>query len=334
MVRWVFVTSLMGALALVSEAKGEVVERVAAVVGEDLILLSEVQDAEAEVRQPDMGAEDLKILREEVVERLIGMKLMEQAMNRANIQVSEADLQRNLAFIQKRNGMTEAQLRAAVEAQGFTWDQFIKDQREDLRSQTFIRSEVMSRVDISDADLRSAYVRKTADAPADPQVHLFMALLRDEPDAPGGRQSTLARAAQLRAEVAGGKPFAEVARASSVLPNAAAGGDSGWVRLADLNPDFRSAVDALPSEGGLTPPLDSPQGVWLLAVTERRSSGVGTFEEMKNDIADELYRERQEKALQQWVEQARRESHVEIHLPSAAKGGEGQKVPVESGARP
>lgn len=325
---------LAGALLAPGAASAEVVDRVAAVVNDEVILLSEVAEAEAQFRQLG-GAPEVPDLRNQVVDQLVGRKLMEQAMDVAGLKVDEPELQRYLGMIEKQYGLSEEQLRAEVERNGATWEEFLADKRQEIRYDKFLQMEIRQRMQIEETDLRSAYNQRAAAAPKDPRVHLWMALIRHAEGDDASREATMAKARDLADAIRAGRSFAEVAAAESALPNAAQGGDSGFVRLEDLNSEFRQVLEGLPPEGGVAEPVVTSQGVWLLAVSERREAGVPPFEEMRQQLWRELAQEREERAIERWVEQRRRESHVEVLLPRMAVASPApatpEPVPVDPG---
>ena len=300
---------------VVTPARGEIADRVAAVVNGEVILSSEVDEALTQVGPLPTAAEDLRSLRQEAVDTLIGRRLVNQEMERSDTQVTEADLQRIVSSIAKANRMTEDQLRDAVEREGYTWQQFLDDQRERQRYAMFLRSEIGSRITVPEDEIRALYDKKAAEAPQDPRLHLWMILL--PVDATTGESSALAQARELKARIEGGTPFADVARSHSKLPNAASGGDSGFVSLVDLNPTFRDVIRGLPESGGVAEPFATPQGVWMLAVSERRQSAVAPYEELKPALYEELIQERQEAALSAWVVEARRDAFVQVLWPAS-----------------
>jgi peptidyl-prolyl cis-trans isomerase SurA len=116
----------------------------------------------------------------------------------------------------------------------------------------------------------------------------------------------------LRERLANGADFAELARVYSQDGSAAKGGDLGWVSPGDTVPEFERAMDAL-REGEVSPVVQSPFGMHLIQVTERRQRDVS--EERQRALARQALRERRlDEAYQDWLRQLRDRVYVEVRL--------------------
>lgn len=116
----------------------------------------------------------------------------------------------------------------------------------------------------------------------------------------------------LRDRLAHGGDFAELARLYSQDGSAAKGGDLGWLSPGDTVPEFEKAMDAL-KEGELSPVVQSPFGMHLIQVQERRQRDMS--EERKRLDAKQALRERKlDDAFQDWLRQLRDRAYVENRL--------------------
>ena len=116
----------------------------------------------------------------------------------------------------------------------------------------------------------------------------------------------------VRERIVNGMDFAEQARVFSQDGSAAKGGDLGWLNPGDTVPDFERAMEAL-KPGELSPVIQSPFGMHLIQVIERRERDVSA--ERQRSVARQAIRERKlDDAYQDWLRQLRDRTYVENRL--------------------
>lgn len=116
----------------------------------------------------------------------------------------------------------------------------------------------------------------------------------------------------LRDRLMHGADFAELARLYSQDGSAAKGGDLGWLSPGDTVPEFERAMDAL-KPGEISPVVQSPFGMHLIQVNERRQHDVSVERQRLN--AKQALRERKlDDAYQDWLRQLRDRTYVENRL--------------------
>lgn len=116
----------------------------------------------------------------------------------------------------------------------------------------------------------------------------------------------------VRERIANGVDFAEQARLYSQDGSAAKGGELGWLNPGDTVPEFERAMDAL-RPGELSPVVQSPFGMHLIEVLERRERDVSA--ERQRAVARQAIRDRKlDDAYQDWLRQMRDRAYVENRL--------------------
>lgn len=104
------------------------------------------------------------------------------------------------------------------------------------------------------------------------------------------------RAEALRKELAGGADFAELARRNSTDPNTASrGGDMGYFAK-DTYPELEAALDQLKEPGELTEVFESPYGLHILKLEERKPAGIPPFSEVRERLIEQLREEADQRA--------------------------------------
>ena len=133
----------LGLLALAAPIHGEeFVDGIAAQVGTDIVLASEVERfaAPVEIKLHDSGAPESEIvkMRAEILERMIERRLIEQAVRRIEIDATEVEIDTAIAAIANETGLTMDQLQRTVEAKGMSYEAYRDQIRGEIQRQKLI----------------------------------------------------------------------------------------------------------------------------------------------------------------------------------------------------
>ena len=171
------------AAAIVSAAPGLVqtaraqqmqpVDRIAAVVNEDVILQSELDRAEHNIlTQYASRPEQLpprEVLQRQLLERLILVRLQVARAAETGIRVSDEQVDAALANLAQQNKVSIDQMRAQLASQGESFTDFRNSVRDELTGQALRQRFAQTRINISDAEVDAAMA---AQAAGGPQYHL------------------------------------------------------------------------------------------------------------------------------------------------------------------
>ncbi len=304
-----------------AEAAPEPVDRIVAVVNKDVILQSEVDELMAMVGPSELrglAGEELSTaeaqLTMDIIDGLIANKLIDQAMDRAAIEVSDRDVEAAIADVAKTNGMTTERLFQELSRQGMDEDEYRLELKKQLRQYQFMNLEIRARVDVSDDDVRAAWIQMTAGRENASAWELRRLLLAFPTG--GGDEAVQAvrdEAATLLAQLRSGTDFGEAAKArSDDASTKDAGGFAGAFRPKDLGAAFRDALDG--AAVGDVVSVELPNGVWLLKVDAEVDVLEAEFEKQRDALTRRLYDEAMERELDLWTEEERRKAHVELFL--------------------
>ena len=294
---------------LLTSAPGqrELVDRIVAVVNDDVIIASELEASATEFGASNLG-------KKEILEKLISEKLMTQQIQEAKIEVNDDDVDRAIKDILRTNRITEGELRAAVEARGLSMDKYRTDLKTQLIRLKLIDMKVRSRVVIPESEIKAEYERQTRNEKQEEFVRIRHIFLRwgDSPD-PSERNRVLAAARAARQRVADGEAFDKVAKELSQGPTAASGGDLGEMSQQQMLPELAKGIEGL-TEGQLTEPLETDSGVHVVLLEGRRKKAATAYAEVRNRIYQELYQKEVEAQMTVWLEELRKQAAVSIKL--------------------
>ncbi len=312
---------LLAFLVAAPVSAGEVVDGIAAVVNRDIILLSEVAETfemvkgEALRGTPAGEKEAAEAeLRGDILEGLIANKLMEQAMDSAGMDVSDADIEAAVADVARQNSLTVENLYAELAKQGMEVSEYRSELAKQLRQYKFMNLEIRGRVKIADEDVVNYYNQMTADVTPDMAWRLQMILLAYPATATEDDRSQVdSEADALLGEIIAGKEFGEVARARSDDPvGRESGGEAGVVKADELSPLFASELSKV--DVGTPVRVNTPGGIYLLRVAEEVDRAKKPLNEVREQITRVLYDDAMERELGIWTEEERRRAHIEILL--------------------
>jgi hypothetical protein len=151
--------------ATATAAASEVLDRIVAVVNEDIILLSELNERMApyaqRIRQQgfdlDKERQMLFKVRKEMLNRLVDEKLTDQEIKRNDIQVDEAEIDSTIERIKAANSFTDEDLRRFLKQDQMTMEQYREQIKEQVLRTRLVNYQVKSKIVITEEEIRAYY---------------------------------------------------------------------------------------------------------------------------------------------------------------------------------
>lgn len=280
-----------GGTSAQSYAGMESVDRIAAVVNEDVILRSELDRAVANIRAQYAGKEDQlpppEVLERQVLERLILTRLQIERATDAGITVSDEELEQAVRSVGQQNNMDVDQLRARLAQDGMSFTSFRNNLRDEIVTQKLRQSFAQSRINVSEAEVDAALA--TASAAASQQFHLAHVLVATPDGATPEQLATAQKKIEgVKALIDKGEmTFAAAAVRYSDSPNALEGGDLGWRGLNEIPPSFAATIQQM-QPGQVIGPIRGPSGFQLLQLVETRTQAAGGGEQVTQFSARQI----------------------------------------------
>ncbi len=266
--------------------QAEVLDRIAAVVNEDIVLESELDQRLTLVRQQISAREGTRlppedVLRQQVLDRLILENIQLQIAERQGIRVSDRQLNEALGRIASQNNMTLAQFRDALVAEGQDYALAREQIRREILLTQVQQSSVNRRINVSEQEIQNFLDSELGQQQVQAEFNLRNILFAlPESATPEMIQQAKQKAQDARRQLAEGTPFAELAIAVSNAPNALQGGELGWRRESELPEALANAVNKL-SPGEISQPVKTPGGFHLLLLEDKRGGKVQLVEQTK-----------------------------------------------------
>lgn len=296
-----------------------VVDRVVAVVNDDIILDSELdQFAAPQFRGPDPDTPEGKKAwddtKRKALEAMVDSKLIQQEAVELKLTVSSEEVDRAIEQVKQQNHLDDTQFAEALKSQGFALDAYRKSLRKQILELKVVSQAVRSRVSVGDEEVRTYYKQnEKALAGADRQVHLrqiLIALPEKASDEEIDRKKKVAlKVVELARE---GRNFAELAKQySDDEGTKQQGGDLGFLARGVLVDELDEAVQAM-EPNDVRGPIRTARGWVVLQLVERKLADLRPFEEVKEQLRKQLYDQQVEKAQQSWLKELRKRAHVDV----------------------
>jgi peptidyl-prolyl cis-trans isomerase SurA len=314
---------MMTALLIVSattSAATQVIDRIVAVVNEDIILLSELNNRMApyaqRIRQQGFDHDKERAMlfkvREDMLSRLVDEKLTDQEIKRNDIQVDDAQIDRTIERIKAANYFTDEDLRRFLEQEKMTMEQYRNQIREQILRTRLVNYEVKSKIVITEEDIKAYYDSHPEIYGGKLQYHLRNILMRVPAySTTTEKQAIRERIQDVRQRIDAGEAFGDLARSFSEGPSAANDGDIGEFEKSSLSPQIQDALEGL-SPGQTTAVLDTDLGFQLFYVEAINRTDDKPLESVKEEIHQKLYKEDVDKKFLSWLEDLRSHSHIKI----------------------
>jgi peptidyl-prolyl cis-trans isomerase SurA len=288
-----------------------VIDRVVAVVNDDVIMMSELQEAIVLARRDSPNAPEGPNYELTVLNRLIDHRLQVQEAKRDKIEVGEDDLRTALDDIVKRNGGDREKFETQLLAQGVTWEALRREIRDQLLAQRVRGRRVVRRSTVTEAEVDQYLAQNRDKFEAGMKYHAFhLAITVEATSSPAAWDQAKQEIDSIATALAGGADFAELARTRAKDP---AAGDLGWLARGELDATFEAPLLAL-QKGQVTAPIKSGAAYHLLKLADKEELTAERLADARQQVRDVLLQKKAQERFDEWVEGLRRRALIAIRL--------------------
>lgn len=259
------------------------VDRVVAVVGDEVItyvqLRAAIERVVQQLRGQNIELPPRNVLEEQVLERMISERAQLLKARELGIRVEETTMSRAVGRVAENNGLTEAELREALEREGISWRAFRESLRNEILVTRLRESEVDSKIVVTEAEVDN-FIANNPDAFTGNEVLVAHVLIRvPEEVSEGDFQALEAKAQDVLRRHAAGEPFDQLAAEFSDAQDATEGGVIGWRTRDRLPALFADAVRTL-KPGEVSPIMRSAAGLHVVKLVDVRGGGAQVTEKV------------------------------------------------------
>jgi len=303
MLKKITLTALLFSLISTS-VWAEQLSKIAAVVNDEIITTRQLEQRLANKGQ--QVATDGQMRQE--LDNMVNELLMEQRSREIGMQVTDDDIETAIDDVQRQNNISREQLEQALIAQGMSMSLYRNQLRQQILRYKLMGYEVKSKVDITRQEVRNYYQDHLDQYRQAPRVRLSRLTF------PLGNDAEVAK---KDADVALRK-LDEGESVDDILVNMSShtpieGGEMGSFVAGELSATFDQAIADLDS-GEHTPIIELGDALHILKVEERIPGSVADISTVEEQIRSELTQQKMDQKLQEWRDELRSQSYVDIRL--------------------
>ena len=314
---------LLGVILLCAPVRAEVVDKIIAVVNDEIITLYEFNTAfepyRKNIENTYKGTDKeavIKQSREAFLQRLIDNILIEQEAKKsgAGIIVKDEEVMEVLQDILAKQKLSMQEFSKNLAKEGKSLDSVKKEIRGQMMRARLLRREVKSKILVSDEEIGEYYNKNRQEYEGKETVRIKQILLVLPPNAD---KTIIAKvkneAMQLYKRIKKGESFDLLALNYSQGPAAAQGGDVGFIGRGTIIPEVEAAAFSLPV-GQVSEVIESSVGFHIIQVVDKKGAGLKPIAVVRQEIKTKIEDEKLDKNFDEWIASVRAKSHIELKL--------------------
>lgn len=273
---WLLIgVSLDASAAATPPAQREPLEKIVAVVNDDVITRTELDNRlhaiKDQLKNQTSPLPPDSVLEKQVLDRMILASLQLQLADHNGIRVDDDTLNHTIERIAADNKLSLPEFRAVLEKEGYDFASFREDIRREILISRVQQRQVTDRIMVTEQEIDNFLATQHAQGNTDAEYHLAHILVA-VPDAASAEriQTARQRADDILAKLRAGANFQETAIADSDGQQALQGGDLGWRKAAELPTLFVEPVLRM-KVGDISELIRSPSGFHIIKLLDQRS---------------------------------------------------------------
>ncbi len=302
---------LTAAVILPCAARAVVVDRIVAVVNDDIITETELNAATAVAvgglrsgKQREYHVNTKSV----VLDNLIESSLIKQDAEKIGIEVSELEVDESIDTVLERNGLTQDELIAALKAKGLPYKEYRNQIRDELIRVKFMNARFRSRIEIRDENVEEYYNQHIDEYYAEPKVRLAVLLLTD-----GNKDMLQKKLKTIKQGLKDGEKFTELVKQFSDGPTASQGGDIGYLQKGEIAPLIEDIADSL-KVGEVSKPVRAKNGIYIVKLIDRKKKEPKPIKDVERQIRNILYKKIMKERYDFWLDNMKKIAFIDVRL--------------------
>lgn len=264
------------AIAGTTVQAGIPLDRIVAVVNDDVVLESELQEtmrtALSQLEQQGREPPPRQVLEEQVLEQLVVKKLQLQIAESTGIRVDDESLNRAINDIAAKNNLSLSEFRRILESDGYEYEAFRQRIRDEMTIARLRQRQVDNRITVTDVEIDNYLSTQALQSGGQMEYRLSHILIALPQDADAEeREARRMIAEKVLEDLSAGREFASLAQELSDGQQSDSGGDLGWRKLNEIPSLFSDEVRSM-SEGDVSQIIENDSGFHIIELSDTRSS--------------------------------------------------------------
>lgn len=291
----------------------EVVDKIAAVVNDDVITQSELEEsmlpfiADYRLRYGEEKLKDkVDEAKQDALNRLIEEKLILQEAKKTDITVSEQEIDEMLQHVKSRFE-SEEEFRYALEESGATMTKLKQRYKEQIMMRKLINGLINAKVNISPTQIAAYYYAHREHFLTPKMVRFKVLLLKPLPDR--NIEQTEKLALQILDRIRAGEDFDMLVKEYSQGPNIDKGGDMGYMTEGSIIKEVEDAISNM-EPGEISDLVKTATGFDIVKLIDRREAEVKSLAEATDTIRKRLFQVEAELTLREFVDKLKKDAYI------------------------
>ncbi|MDD5167295.1 MAG: peptidylprolyl isomerase [Syntrophales bacterium] len=302
-------------------SRAEIIDRIVAVVNDEVITLSELNTAfepyAGRIEEAYKNRDKTKIIAEgrvTVLKRLVDNKLIEQQSKKSGLTVRDDEVMGAIKNIISRQKLQMADLLKTLDKEGTTFAAYKDDIKEQLLRQRLVRREIQSKIVVSNEEIGEYYKNHREDYEGKEAVRIKQILLLFPRKSDEQIRDNIRKDAQaLRKRLLAGESFDVIAGQYSQGPASQTGGDIGFIERGQTLPEVEAVAFRLKSDE-ISDVIESPLGFHIISVADVKGAGLKPITAVRQEILLKLEEQKVAERFDQWIVDLRSRSLIQIKL--------------------
>ena len=302
------------------EPPESVVDRIVAIVNNDIILQSEVEKALApyviNIKQRGLPEDaETRILaraKKDILDSLINEKLSAQKAAELGITVGDEEVDAAMEQMKSAMFFSEEVFRSYLSETGYTLDEYREQTRNQIIKSKLLSQEIKSKVVVTREEVEDYFKKHPEEFAPGTWYHLkHIVMLTPGGMEPADRAVVREKMEEIYRQIKAGAPFEIMANQYSQSSVADKGGDLGRFTESDLAPEIKEAVINTPA-GDITPVIATDFGYQIFYVQSVIKNDGSLDEDAADRIHKKLYDEKLDEKFNAWLNALRDSAHIQI----------------------
>jgi len=238
-----------------------------------------------------------------VLKGVISERLLESEVKKYKDQVEPRQIDEYISSFEQSNGLTDQQLRAQLQSQGHTYEEFRKHARLELQKMIMIQKEVRQRVNISPDEVKAYYDAHPEEFRVGKEnFKVAQILIALPPNAtPAQVEAARVKAESIHKQLLDGADFGKLARQYSDDDSKSQGGELGDFSRGDMIDPIQNAIDHM-KVGDISEPIRTEHGFHIVKLEAHDQVGVKPFSDVSGQIRERLVSQKAQQQFGTWVD--------------------------------
>lgn len=304
-----FFFSIIFFSCIILNTYAEVIDYIAAIVDDEIIISSELKEKMAAVtdyyRQNYSGAEldnMLKKAEQSILNDAIEEKILLLNAEKSEIEVTQEEIEKNIEEFKKKFSNTD-EFYAELKKEGITLSSLREKTEERIKVNKFVRLVILRDIRVTEEETTNFYEENKESFSMPGQVKISQILVKDS--------SNNKTETEILKKLDSGEDFSAVAKLYSQGPHASDGGNLGFVYMEQLQPQLREAVSEL-EVGKYTKPIYTSAGCHIIKLEAKKLPEYTPISDVKDMIRKKLYEYKSSEKYRDWMENSKKDIDIVI----------------------